>query len=32
MHMVGFGMLLFAIVLITANDIQRFLGGGNFSG
>lgn len=32
MHMVGFGMLLFAIVLITANDIQRLLGGGNFSG
>jgi regulator of sigma E protease len=29
-HLVGFGMLLFAIVLVTANDIQRLLSGGSF--
>lgn len=31
-HLVGFGLLMFAILLVTANDIQRLLSGGSVFG
>ena len=31
-HLVGFGLLMFAILLVTANDIQRLLSGGSVLG
>ncbi len=31
-HLAGFGMLMLAILLVTANDIQRLLSGGNVFG
>jgi regulator of sigma E protease len=31
-HMVGFGMLMFAILLVTASDIKRLLSGGSVFG
>jgi regulator of sigma E protease len=31
-HLVGFGMLMFAILLVTANDIKRLISGGSVFG